>query len=395
MRNSNRLAALVLSALALATACEDDPAQPTADSSEYLPLTTRDAVLSNLDTAWSRRATDPIDDFLDDDFTFSFAPGDVSGGLPAQWSRADEMGATGALFTSNTAAVPLGPVCTSVRLDLNLEEVTWEPIAPSASALGEAWYTATVNYDFTFKMSPDFTYNSEPGAKGQFTVRNVGTVEAPLWKLIEWRDLGNNLVASRPAASTQEATWGGVKALYRNFLSLTTRDAVLSNLEVAWNGRSTNMIDQLLDDNFTFFFSEGDVGGEIPSQWGRADEMQTSHDLFVSNSQPIPTGPVCTSVHVDLSLNNLQWIEIIPEDYPAETWYTTTVSYSASFEMEPDMVFIIAPGTAQFTVRNVGSDAVAHYQLVEWRDLGVTFLLGSRQAASSEATWGGIKTLYH
>jgi hypothetical protein len=392
MRNSNRLAVFVLSALALVTACEDDPAQPAGDSSPYLPLTTRDAVLNNLEVAWDNRAPSKIDELLDDNFMFYFSPGDVYDGLPVDWSRTAEMAATNALFKSNTIPILNAPVCTSILLDLVLDGVTWDPIAPPAAALGEAWYTATVNYDFTFKIQPDLTYNSVPDAKVQLTVREVAVGEGTEWRLVEWRDLGNDLVANRQAAGTGEKTWGGIKALYDDAVWPIARDAVLPNLETAWNERSTEGIDELLDENFTFFFSEGDVGGEIPSQWGRADEMQTSHDLFISNSQAIPTGPACTSLHVDLSTSNLQWIEIIPEDYPAEIWYATTVFYSAWFEMEHDVVFIITPGAkGQFTVRDVGS-GTPHFQLVEWRDLGNSNMIG---LASSQATWGGIKALYH
>jgi hypothetical protein len=170
----------------------------------------------------------------------------------------------------------------------------------------------------------------------------------------------------------------------------------LNQLEAAWNERSTGKLDDILDDHFTFYFADGDVGGEIPTQWGRSDELQTSHDLFVSNSQPIATGPACTSLHVDLSTSNLQWIEIIPEDYPAEIWYATTVSYSAWFEMENEVTFIITPGAkAQFIVRNVGSEDAPDYQLVEWRDLGSSLAGSAQNATSSEANWGGIKALYH
>lgn len=392
MKNSPRFVVLALSALALLTACEDDPAQPAAESSEYLPLTTRNAVLSNLEVAWGNRATDRIDDLLDDEFTFYFHPADIG----VQWSRADEIAATERLFTSNSVVVPTGPVCRSIRLDLSLDEVTWDPIAPTTNALSETWYTATVYYSFTFQMEPDKTYVSEPGARAQLTVREVAVEGGTEWRLVEWRDLGNDLPSGRQTASADERTWGAIKALYLAYATPTTRTAVLHNLEVAWNRRSTDAIDDLLDENFTFFFAPGDVGGSIPAQWARTDELQATNYLFISNSQPVPTGPVCTSVRVDLAADNLQWIEIIPEEYPSEYWYATIVFYSATFRMEPDQTYIVQPGAkVQFTVRNVGSDAAPHYQLVEWRDLGSSLLTSSHSTADmEETTWGGIKAFY-
>ena len=46
-------------------------------------------------------------------------------------------------------------------------------------------------YDFQIDVEPDMTYINNPGAKAQFTIRNAGTEEAPLWKLVEFRDLGD------------------------------------------------------------------------------------------------------------------------------------------------------------------------------------------------------------
>jgi hypothetical protein len=193
MRNSNRLAVLALSTLALVAACEDDPTTPIIPNGEHtlLPLTSRVAVLNNIEYAYDNRKIEVYDELLDLNFTFFFSEGDVDWGLPVQWPRTDELGATNDLFISNTQPVPVGPECQSIRMDLVLENLQWVEIIPEDYP-GEVWYTTLVNYDFTFKMAPDDTYNSEPGAKGQFTVRNIGTVEAPLWKLMEWRDLGND-----------------------------------------------------------------------------------------------------------------------------------------------------------------------------------------------------------
>ena len=194
MKNSNRLAALVLSTLALVTACEDDPTTPPVGSTgrlAYLPLTSRLAVLNNIEYAYDNRKIEVYDELLDLDFTFFFSDGDVDGGLPVQWPRTDELGATNDLFISNTQPVPVGPECQSIRMDLTLENLQWDEIIPEDYP-GEVWYTTLVYYNFTFKMAPDDTFNSEPGSKGQFTVRNVGTVDAPHWQLVEWRDLGSD-----------------------------------------------------------------------------------------------------------------------------------------------------------------------------------------------------------
>jgi hypothetical protein len=179
-------------------------------------------------------------------------------------------------------------------------------------------------------------------------------------------------------------------------LPLTSREAVLNNIEYAYDHRDIDVIDELLDAEFTFFFAPGDVGGQIPEQWPRTDELQVTNDLFVSNSQPVPTGPVCRSVRVDVGTNDLHWVPITPDGYPNETWYTTITFYSFIFEMELDQTFVSSPGAkAEFIVRNVGSVAVPHWRLVEWRDSGANFLVSARTVGgTSEKAWGSIKALY-
>ncbi len=157
---------------------------------------------------------------------------------------------------------------------------------------------------------------------------------------------------------------------------LTQKWHVLNNIEYAYNKFNSTVYNDLLDDEFTFFFASGDVGGGLPVQWGRADEFDAADCLFTSKDGG-PAGPncksdrpVCRSIRMDLIYDNVQWVEVIPEQYPDETWYTTTIPYSFTFEMEPDQTFTSEPNAkAQFTVRNVGTDTAPHWQLVEYRDL--------------------------
>ena len=245
-------------------------------------------------------------------------------------------------------------------------------------------------------MEPDQTYINEGNAKAQFTVREVTVGAGTEWRLVQLRDLASSFAnGSRETASTASTSCGKIKALYRGFPPLTSKLAVLNGLELAWNRRAPDEVDELLDDNFVFFFAAGDVGGTIPAQWNRATELATSTALLMSNTTPT-TGPVCGSVQVDLTLNNVQWVEFVPEDAPAETWYATTVFYTFTFEMKGDVTYVAPPGSkAQFTVRNAGSGGVQDWRLVEWRDLGSNNVTsGSSQAAVIAMTWGRIKALY-
>ena len=321
----------------------------------------------------------------------------MRGGLPTSWGRATELAATTGLFESNTTTpIPPAPVCRRVYFDLQNDELTWieVPVPATASTPAEVRYTTTVSYASTFEMEAGQTYVNPPNSKVQLTVREVEGV----WHLVECRDLGEGLLTSAGnsrAAGTQSRTLGAMKSLYAGFTPLTSKSAVLDNLESAWNQRFPDQVDELLDDNFAFYFSPGDVGGNIPEQWDRATELATSTALFISNTTPT-TGPVCISVQVDIQSTNPQWIAVVPEVAPEETWYTTTLVYSFTFEMDPGQTYSSAQGAkAQFTVRNAGTDGAPDWRLVEWRDLGGLATFRIHQTASSRtATWGAIKALY-
>ena len=210
MKHTRALTFLALLALSV-LACDDDPERPGGEPKQlFQPLTTRNAVLNNLELAWTQRRTDKINELLDADFVFYFDEGDVGGEIPPSWDRNTEMVATDALFMSNTVPAPTVPVCLNSKVDLVFDdELPWVETPVPATASGEVWYTATVNYSFTFEMEGDLTY-IQNNAKAQFVVRQVGDE----WRLVEWRDLGQTNVTSNTTEISQTSTWGQIKSLY-------------------------------------------------------------------------------------------------------------------------------------------------------------------------------------
>jgi len=148
---------------------------------------------------------------------------------------------------------------------------------------------------------------------------------------------------------------------------LTERNSVLNNLELAYKERNINEYDRVLDENFTFFFADGDVSnGNTPEQWSREAEVGATRNMFDENFPG--TNPI-VRIELDLQFKNAVWVEITPDEAPTETWFTATVPYTFTIDALPDQTWITqGVPTAQYTVRPQGTTPET-YKLVQWRDL--------------------------
>src|SRR6185436_20083151 len=101
---------------------------------------------------------------------------------------------------------------------------------------------------------------------------------------------------------------------------LTHREDVLNNIEVAYNKRRIEWYNALLDSDFRFFLSQGDVNGGLPDSWDRTVEIEVNTLLF--DKEPPAPAPKCQSTFMDIRLEDgISWIAINPESAPTETWY--------------------------------------------------------------------------
>ena len=211
MKPSRRhlLIAALATAIATSLGCSDDGTTPPPAPKPPEPdLSRREDVLNDIEYAYRSIKSGGIqkyDNLLDADFIFFYTDGDVAGGIPVQWGRAEEIKTTSGLFDNAT------------KIDLDID---WEKLVPSgwveSTVNGETWYSLTANYNFTIVIGAD-TYLSNAGARATFTVRNAGTEAAPRWQLVEFHDLGapQRFSSVRAANSTDQSTWGEMKALYR------------------------------------------------------------------------------------------------------------------------------------------------------------------------------------
>ncbi|HEX6944074.1 MAG TPA: hypothetical protein VF128_14195 [Gemmatimonadaceae bacterium] len=197
----------------------------------------------------------------------------------------------------------------------------------------------------------------------------------------------------------------------RAFVDRSEMWHVINNIELAYNQRKISYYEALLDENFTFFLSTGDVGGSVPESWARDVEVQANTNLFSSNPPGDllrvksikldilwETDPNSQTPHPDGDL--LIWATMPDMGPNLETWYTTTVFYDFQITIdlpnyEEDLHYYSSSGSkAQFIVRNAGTVDAPRWALVEMRDLGAMGAFTSASAATEQSTWGGVKALY-
>ena len=83
--------------------------------------------------------------------------------------------------------------------------------------------------------------------------------------------------------------------------ALTQKWQVLSDMELAHTKRNLAKYDALLDANFMFYLSNGDVQGGLPDSWDRDVEMYANANLFSKDPLPAPMKR-CLSLQM-----NIKW----------------------------------------------------------------------------------------
>ena len=195
------------------------------------------------------------------------------------------------------------------------------------------------------------------------------------------------------------------KAGYKTLDADGPRDNVLNNLQFAYNDRNISRYDELLDQDFIFYFSEYDFQNGLVTveYWSRAAEINANKNIFDPNYSNPTQEPV---QDIDISLAYLsgddEWTPIPAPDqvrFPGETWYTKTVTYNLTVTLPGDFQYICHNKQADFTLRAATKDSKQSWKIVVWRDDTGTGFNGVDRArravkVTEERTWGAIKSVY-
>ena len=175
--------------------------------------------------------------------------------------------------------------------------------------------------------------------------------------------------------------------------NLTAREDVLFNIESAYNKRRIDWYAGVLDADFTFFLSTGDVNNGLPASWDRAEEIAIHTNLFDKNYTTLP----CQSIFMDVRTEDgISWVESDSPSNPGEKWYTTTLYYDFKFEISPNTYIPLTGAKASFAVRDAGPSGsyAHHWQLVEMHDHGDELAMAKNSSTTEPNTLGQIKGLY-
>jgi hypothetical protein len=190
---------------------------------------------------------------------------------------------------------------------------------------------------------------------------------------------------------------------YKCLEATCPRDNVLHNLQSAYNDRNISRYDELLDDDFVFYFSDEDVLNGTPQYWSRAAEINANKNMFDPNYSNPTQEPV---QDIDLTLvytqGDDQWTPVPAPDqvrFPGETWYQKIVTYNIVIKMPGDFQYVGLNKQADFTLRAATKDSKQYWKIVVWRDdvgAGVRDLadLGRTAGVVEQSTWGRMKALF-
>jgi ketosteroid isomerase-like protein len=397
--------------LVFTASCSDDDTIVSPKSS-YEDLTIRDHVLVNFELAVVERNLERYGDLFDADFVFRFSASEVATGSvrTSSWDRESELAAASHLFDPGYTQPGVLPVLwAKFELAYASGDDEWTEVTAAGAwrADGETRYRKKVTYGF--QVHTEYIDYVCTQIEAVVVVKPVSIGSATQWRIVEWQDdtgSGMRLNASQSAGT--EMTWGKLKDIYCGdccYRDLTERDQALENLKHAWNDRNLERYDELLDDDFVFLFSNTDYEqGIVPyQQWGRAADIGAARNVFDPNFSKPGMYPVSA---VDLSLfyapGDDEWIEVPPADpveYPDETWYEKTVTYSLAVKAWQKK-FIGYNIRATFTVRRAtGAGDREYWRIVLWRDDTGAVLRAApdgmtRSPLSENTTWGELKARY-
>ena len=392
-----RLLTIMLLALSVSViSCGDDEEEPPADL--YLPQTSEDNVIENLQRAYRMRDINAFMQLLAADYQWYFDPVTREQLGIEFWTRTEDSLATAALFS-----------CPEVkRIEI---ELGW----PAGSAMDAGFLPPRVNWTKLFLSDVFLDIDIKPEDQETTTFRDEqqqqrfyfrrGRTNPPsgpadtLVYIVEWQDKGATNSLGVGLAASERVTWGGIKSICfhptpeHSYLPQTSEDNVLENFQRAYRTRDATAYARLLAADFQFYFDpivRNQLGIEF---WTRSEDSLRTEQLF-------------DSPEVGRIILNLDWPRgsAMNDGFrpPLEGWtklFITDVFLDVGFAPVGQEVttFRVEEQQQRFYFRHgrtyppTGPGDTLLY-IVEWRDQGVSSG-GHAALARRASSWSGIKAL--
>jgi len=207
------------------------------------------------------------------------------------------------------------------------------------------------------------------------------------------------LIAICMAAScSKEAELPLDPGLLSEYEDLTQKDHVLLNLESAYEDMNVDECRRLLDDKFTFFFSQTnyDSGLVDTLSWGMSSEEAATSNMF--GRRPSKDGGMVID-RINLVLNYAPgedaWVldPGAPGNHEGEDRYERTVRYDMAVTANGGRAsFACSDIVALFVIKKVVVDGLTVWKIFTWRD---DITIDPKRPDIHDQTWGQLKSMFY
>jgi hypothetical protein len=149
---------------------------------------------------------------------------------------------------------------------------------------------------------------------------------------------------------------------------LVEKNDIFEYLDLVYENMDINTFPKLLDEEFTFWFSQADYNdGITPEQWRKTAELASANNMFNNFSHP-KYGSI-TGIDLEITPEGL-WIEVPKTEPPfeGETWYQKTAEYFIIVSTTSEFTLQGQEKKALFTVRQSELEGETIYRIVQWND---------------------------
>ena len=174
------------------------------------------------------------------------------------------------------------------------------------------------------------------------------------------------------------------------FKSLTNKEDVVFNLLLSYKKKDIIHFEELLHDDYIWYFQEGDVPGDGPS-WTKDDDVQATGNMFLAALGQFE--PKIETLTLEIENNEWYPIDLINGEYCEDCWWTERIYHfvvvigETTYYGDENVGFLVVP---------VQAGSVKKYKILRAYDIIGSYMSSMHDAVSGteESSWSSIKTIF-